>query len=124
MEYTHTQKNVATSPRKLRLVADMIRTMNPVEALDVLHFTQKAAALPLTKAIKTVLANAKEGELSFKSIEINDGPKIKRFRFGTAGRHTGRPYKKRWSHIKIILTDDLNKKEVKVEKAEKTKEVK
>ena len=101
------QKNISTSPRKLRLVADMVRKMSPEQALLTLEFTQNAASLPLSKAIKTVLANAKGSEsLSFKSIEINEGMKLKRYRVGTAGRGRGRSYKKRTSQIKIILTDE------------------
>ena len=91
----------------------MVRKMDPYAALDILHFTTNAASTPLAKAIKTVIANAgsKEG-ISFKSIEINEGLKAKRYRVGTAGRGRGRPYKKRMAHIKIVLTD-----EVKIQKA-------
>lgn len=107
MEYTTIQKNISSSPRKLRLVADMVRKMDPYHALDILQFTNKAAATPLAKAIKTVIANAsrKEG-LTFKSIEVNEGLKLKRYRVGTAGAGRGRPYKKRMSQIKIVLTDE------------------
>ena len=109
MEYRTIQKNISSSPRKLRLVADMVRSMTPEQALETLSFTQKAAAKPLAKAIKTSLANAQKKEnLSFKKIEINEGSKLKRYRVGTAGRGRGRPYKKRMSHIKIILTDEMS----------------
>jgi large subunit ribosomal protein L22 len=121
MEFITIQKNIQNSPRKLRLVATMVRKMDPYAALDVLQFTRNAAAQPLAKAIKTVLANAgsKDG-LSFKSIEINEGLKMRRYRVGTAGRGRGRPYKKKTSHIKIVLTDEvkLEQKKVKAPKAE------
>lgn len=108
MEYIAIQKNITTSPRKLRLVADMVRKMNPNQALEILEFTNKAAALPLSKAIKTAIANTKgANQVFFKSLEINEGPKLKRYRVGTAGRGRGRPYKKRMSHIKVILTDEI-----------------
>ncbi|MBI2011301.1 50S ribosomal protein L22 [Candidatus Daviesbacteria bacterium] len=114
MEYKHTQKNVGHSPRKLRLVADMIRKLNPDRALDLLQFTNRAAAQDLAKAIKTALANAGRKEnLTFKAIEINEGSKMKRYRVGTAGRGRGRPYKKRLSHIRIVLTDEVDIKNVK-----------
>lgn len=95
----------------------MARKMDPYSALEILQFTTNAAARPLAKAIKTVVANAgsKEG-LSFKSIEINEGIKMKRYRVGTAGRGRGRPYKKRTSHIKIVLTDEIKQKVSKVSK--------
>lgn len=115
MEYITIQKNITTSPRKLRLVADMVRKMSPAKALEVLQFTNKAAAKPLVKAIKTVLANSKKDDVIFKTIEINEGPKLKRYRVGTAGRGRGRPYRRRWSHIKIILSDELGEQKVKKE---------
>ncbi len=103
------QKNITMSPRKVRLVADMVRKMNPQRALDVLQFTNKAAALPVAKAIKSVLANAGNTEnLSFVSIQIDEGLKMKRYRAGTAGRGRGRPYRRRMSHIKIVVTDEVS----------------
>jgi large subunit ribosomal protein L22 len=107
MEYMTIQKNITMSPRKVRLVADMVRKMSPYRALDVLQFTNKAAAVPVAKAIKTVLANAGTAEnLTFVSIQVNEGLKMKRYRVGTAGRGRGRPYRRRMSHIKIVVTDE------------------
>ncbi len=113
MEITTIQKYLHTSPRKLRLVSDMIRNMEPVRALAVLGLTPKAAAKDLEKALKTVLANAKqkgldESKLTFKKVEINESMKMRRFRAGTRGRV--KPYKKRMSHIKIVLSDELDRK--------------
>lgn len=122
MEFITIQKNIQSSPRKLRLVAAMVRKMDPYAALEVLQFTPNSAAQPLLKAIKTVVANAGSREgLSFKSVEINEGLKMRRYRVGTAGRGRGRPYKKKTSHIKIVLTDDVKaKKSAKAQKAVKT----
>lgn len=116
MEITTIQKYIHTSPRKLRLVADMIRKMTPAQAVAVLEVTPKAAALDFQKAIKTVLANAKQQGLptqkaSFKTIEINESTKMRRFRAGTRGRV--KPYKKRMAHIKIVLADQKVEKEKK-----------
>lgn len=115
MNYTTIQKNISDSPRKLRLVADMVRKMNPDQALEMLSFTNRAAASPLAKAIKTAIANSGtdpstgsgEKALVFKKIEINEGMKMKRNRVGTAGRGRSRPYRRRMSHIKIVLTDEI-----------------
>lgn len=109
MEVITIQKYIHTSPRKLRLVADMIKGMEPTKALDVLHVTPKYAAFDLKKALETVLANAKQkrmdlGKLGFKKIEINESMKMRRFRAGTRGRV--KPYKRRMSHIKIVLSDE------------------
>ncbi len=103
-----TQKNIDTSPRKLRMLADMIRKMSPEQAIETLMFTRRSGAIDLLKAIKTALANARaEGNLSFKSIEVNEGLKMRRYMVGTAGRGRGRPYRRRSSHIKIVLTDEV-----------------
>ncbi len=86
----------------------MVRKMSPLHALDILQFTPNAASIPLSKAIKTAVGNAKNTEnLFFKSVEINEGMKMKRYRVGTAGRGRGRPYKRRFSHIKVVLTDEI-----------------
>lgn len=116
MEAQTIQKYVHTSPRKFRLVADLVRKMTPDKALETLRFTNKAASLDLIKAIKTVMANAKTKgmeNINFKVVEINEGSRMKRFRAGAKGR--ARPYKRRMSHIKIILTDNTEK----IEKKEK-----
>ncbi|MBI2196282.1 50S ribosomal protein L22 [Candidatus Daviesbacteria bacterium] len=111
MEITTIQKYIHTSPRKLRLVTDMVRNMEPARALAVLGLTPKVAAKDLGKALKTVLANAKQrgldtSKLTFKKVEINESIKMRRFRAGTKGRV--RPYKRRMSHIKIVLSDGLD----------------
>ena len=107
MEFIHTQKNIHHTPRKLRLVADMVRKMMPSQAIQTLQFTNKAAAVDLLKAIKSALANAKDNSnLSFKHLEINEAIKIKRGRPAPRGRM--RPYKLRMSHIRITLTDEVD----------------
>jgi large subunit ribosomal protein L22 len=122
MQYMTIQKNITMTPRKVRYVADMVRKMTPYRALDVLQFTNRAAAVPVAKAIKTVVANAGKAEnLSFVSIEVNEGLKMKRYRAGTAGRGRGRPYRRRMSHIKIVITDEVQSEVGKVSKAEQIK---
>lgn len=115
----------------------MVRKMTPVKSLDVLRMTPKMAAQDMVKALETVLANAKQkgletDSLAFKTIEINESMKMRRFRPGTRGRV--RPFKRRMSHIKIVLSDELgvmskNIKDKKLniknkEKAEKKEEEK
>lgn len=111
MEATTIQKFIHTTPRKLRLVARMVGKMEPTKALEVLQITNKAAVKDLMAAIQTVLANAKHKGMEkvlFKTIEINEGSKMKRYRAGTRGR--ARPYVKKMSHIKIVLTDESKEK--------------
>lgn len=113
METTTIQRYLHTSPRKLRLVADMVRKMNPQQAISVLSVTPKLAATDLQKAIKVVLASAKQQGLDstkiiFKKIEINESAKMRRFKAGTRGRV--KPFKRRMAHIKIVLSDEqINK---------------
>lgn len=112
MEAVAIQKYIHTSPRKLRLVADAIRKMEPTKALDALRFIPKAAAKDLIAAIKVALANAKQqglasDKVTFRKVEINEGVKMRRFRAGTRGRV--KPYKRRMAHIKIVLSDELTK---------------
>jgi len=88
----------------------MVRSLTPLRALNVLQITPKAAAKVFQKAVQTALANAKQMGMEsekafFKKIEINESMKMRRFRAGTRGRV--KPYKKRMSHIKIVLSDEL-----------------
>lgn len=123
MESTTIQKYIHTSPRKLRLVADMVRSMNPDMAMSVLQITPKSAAKDLFKAISTVLASAKMQGLNmqnvnFKKIEINESTKMRRFKAGTRGRV--KPFKRRMSHIKIVVSDELGVRSAKMnERVEK-----
>ena len=123
MEATTYQRYIHTSPRKLRLVADMVRKMEPVRALDILRITPKYAANDLIKALETVLANAKHAgmdlqKIGFKKIEIDESTKMRRFRAGTRGRV--KPYKRRMSHIRIVLTDQIAQKNSDGQKARRS----
>jgi large subunit ribosomal protein L22 len=108
--------NIRTSPRKLRLVADMIRPLTPERAVLVLKQTNKRAGAVLAKVVKQALANASnnfklsKGDLEFKSVEVNGGPTYKRWMAVSRGR--GHSIMKRTSHVKIIL-QNKEKQEVK-----------
>ena len=106
MEFITIQKYIRTSPRKLQLVAGMIKRLTPAEAVLRLPFSGKRASEPLIKAISTAIANAKqkgvtESELTFKEIQINQGPKMKRWQAGSRGR--AKPYARIMSHIRVVL---------------------
>jgi len=116
MEYTHTQKNIRITPRKLREVTFLIKDKDPREALEILPHVQKKAAERLRKVLQTAIANAEQNgaegkKLEIKEIQVNEGPKLKRFRAGARGR--AKPYKKRWSHLRITLKLKEEKKAVK-----------
>jgi large subunit ribosomal protein L22 len=108
MEYSATTKYVRVSTRKVRLVADSVRKLVPVAALTALSQMTKSAAVPLSKTIASAIANAKAkgaaGEaLRFKTIEIMGGPAMKRWHAVSRGQ--AHAFKKRMTHIRIILED-------------------
>lgn len=110
MEFTAISKSVRISPRKVGLVADVIRGKRSIdEALASLYLTRKRAAGQIEKTLKSVIANAinrgaKREDLVIKSVIVNPGSFLKRYRPSTRGRQ--HPYKKRSSHIKITLSDE------------------
>lgn len=89
----------------------MVRSMDPLKAVAVLKFVNKASAISLSKAINTALANAKNqgvGQtLIIKEIQIGEGPRLKRGR--PVARGAWHPYRKRMSHIRIVLTSETGK---------------
>lgn len=102
--YIATQKFLRMSPRKLRLVVDAVKKMTPSEALVVLPFSGKRAAEPLSKVIKTAVANAVQGganaeTLVFAEIQIGQGPTLKRGR--PVSRGQWHPIRKHMSHIRV-----------------------
>lgn len=101
------------STRKVRLVADSIRNMPVQEALLVLQMAKKHGSYPLVKTLKSAIANAVNNNkmsvdnLVIASLQVNEGPFLKRFHASTRGRIHG--YKKRSSHITIVLKEKENK---------------
>lgn len=101
------QKYLRTSPRKLRQVADLVRKMRPLRAVEYLEHIGKRAALPIQKVLKQALANAKSqanlsgNELLIKELLVNQGPVYKRFRAVSRGR--AHSIKKKTSHVRVVL---------------------
>lgn len=95
------------SPRKVRLVADLVRGKSVAQADAILRFLKKRASLPLRKLLKSAIANAKHNfnsekeNLTIKSIRVDQGPTLKRFMPRARGMAAG--IKKRSSHISLIL---------------------
>ena len=100
---------VPMSPRKVRLVVDTVRGLGANEALAVLKFMPKAAAEPVSKAIRSAIANAEENlgwtrdDLYVSEIKADEGPRRQWRRFGARGRF--KPIFKRSSHITVVLTE-------------------
>ncbi len=102
-------KNVRMSPRKVRLVLDLIRNQKATEAVETLRFVQKAAARPVLKVLESALANAEHNhKLEREQMIIVDcyadmGPTIHRATPRAMGR--AHPIRKRTSHIWIYVSD-------------------
>lgn len=120
-QFIATQKYLIMSPRKIRLVAELVKKMKPVEAIEKLPFVQKRAGESLAKVIKAALANAKnqgvgETDLVIKEIQIGEGPRLKRGRAASRGRWHA--FKRRMSHIRVVLVS-TKKEEIVPEKGGK-----
>lgn len=111
MEYNAIAKNVKVSPRKVRLVADSVRSLSIPKAVTALMVSRKRGAVSLKKALDSAVANAvnnnsaKKDDLKIKTINVTEGITYKRFHY--AGRGRTRPYTKRTSHINVILEDNV-----------------
>ncbi|MEK7534221.1 MAG: 50S ribosomal protein L22 [Patescibacteria group bacterium] len=109
METVAQSKTARISPRKVMLVADVIRNNSVQQALNTLTLLRKRSATVLIKLLESAVANAVNNAhqnkdlLFIKRIEVIEGPFLKRFRASTRGRT--HPYKKRSSHIKIVLEE-------------------
>lgn len=105
--------NIPTSPRKMRLVADMIRGMEAFKALGVLHFSNKEAAARVEILLKSAIANweakngrkAESGELKISAIVVDEGATIKRLRPAPQGR--AYRVRKRSNHVTLTV-DTIN----------------
>jgi large subunit ribosomal protein L22 len=107
IEVRATAKYVRMSPRKVRLVVDAVRGKRVNEALTTLRYSTKAAARPVAKVIASAAANAEQNyglspdELYVAQISADEGPTLKRARFGARGRF--KRIFKRSTHIAVVL---------------------
>ena len=108
------QRTTRQSPYKMRLVIDQIRGMNVNEALALLTFSKKHAAVQIRKVLVSAVANAEQAArnandsvdvdtLFVKHAIVNEGPRLKRFMPAAMGRAT--PIQKRTSHVEIIVAE-------------------
>ncbi|NLD22453.1 MAG: 50S ribosomal protein L22 [Bacteroidales bacterium] len=114
--------NVPTSPRKSRLVADMVRGMEVNHALDVLKYSKKQASERIGKLLRSAIANweaknednrkeLENGNVYIKTIMVDEGRSLKRIRTAPQGRAAR--IRKRSNHVLVIL--DTKKQPVKEE---------
>ena len=109
-------RNVPSSPRKMRYVADMVRGMEVFKALGVLKFSNKEASAKVEKLLLSAISNweqkndrkAETGELFIKTISVDEGTTLKRLRPAPQGR--GHRIRKRSNHVTIVV-DTINKED-------------
>ena len=104
--------DVPTSPRKMRLVADMIRGVEVNRALDILHYSKKEASYRLEKLVRSAIANweaknedsrkeLESGNVFVQTIMVDGGRQLKRIRTAPQGRAAR--IRKRSNHVTVIV---------------------
>lgn len=109
MAWSAIHKYARISPRKVRLVADLIRGRGVQDALNLLKFSPNRAAVMVSKVLTSAIANANEAEANVEDLVVDrafvdEGPTIKRFQPKDRGR--ANPIMKRTSHITIVVEQE------------------
>lgn len=123
MDVRASHRFLRMSPRKVRLIAATVRGLSAIAAEQQLLHSVQAAGAPLLKTLRSAIANAKQNheiavaDLTVKTIQISEGPTLKRYRPRAYGRAA--MIRKRTSHVLLVLSaPDTLKTEKKA--AEKT----
>ena len=109
--------NCPTSPRKMRLVADMVRGLDVYKALSLLQFTPKQSAIRIEKLISSAIANfenksglrAGDSNLYIKEIQVDSARQLKRLRPAPQGR--AHRIRKRSNHVTLIIDRKITNEE-------------
>jgi large subunit ribosomal protein L22 len=114
-------KGVSMSPRKVGVVAALVRGRSVEDALTILSHTPRRSALPVSKVIASAKANAehnhnyKADTLQIIEISVSPGPRLKRYRPAAHGRAL--PFQRKTSHIRVVIEGE--QREVKKPAAKK-----
>lgn len=117
-------KGVRIAPRKVSVVASLVRGRSVEDALTILDYTPRRASTAVKKVVASAKANAdhnhnlKPDTLRIVEISVTAGPRLKRFRPAAHGRAL--PYQKKTSHIRVIVDGEMRvaKKPAKAETKE------
>lgn len=126
MQVTAKLRRLRISPKKVRLIADLVKKKEIAQALAQLDFSSKRAAKSLAKLIRSAQANAENNfgldleNLAIKNIIVDQGPTLKRWRARAFGRAA--EIRKKTSHITVIL-EGIEPKKEKSKKEIKEKEL-
>jgi len=109
MEVKAKARYIKTTPRKIRLICDLVRGKKIVQSINQLQFLKKQASSDVLLLLNSALANAKQKDLKaddlyIKEIRCDEGPSVKRMLYHSRGRAT--QVKKRMSHVSVILSDN------------------
>jgi len=105
-------RNIPISAQKVRLVTDLVRGKDVQEALELLRYVTNRAATPVSKVVRSAMANAEENfgisrdDLYIHNIFADEGRTRKWRRFGARGRF--KPWLRRSSHITVVLRERAN----------------
>ena len=116
-QYFAKLRNVPSSPRKMRLVVDMVRGQEAFKALGILKFSNKEASRKVEKVLRSAIANweqknerkAESGELYVSRIFVDEAPMLKRLRPAPQGR--GYRIRKRSNHVTVYVDTINNNKD-------------
>ncbi|MFH1213267.1 MAG: 50S ribosomal protein L22 [Candidatus Neomarinimicrobiota bacterium] len=120
MEAKAVHRYIRQSARKVRLVADLVRGKDVETALNLLHFNNKKASEPIEKVVRSAVSNLMNSEggsglnpedLFLKTIFVDGGSMVKRFRAGSMGRAS--IIRRRQCHVSVVVSEKV-KKEKKV----------
>lgn len=118
-------KGVSMSPRKVGVVAALVRGRSVADALTILEHTPRRSALAVKKVIDSAKANAdhnhnyKPETLQIVSITVTPGARLKRFRPAAHGRAL--PFQRRTSHIRVVVDGEIRAPKKPAVKKEETK---
>jgi large subunit ribosomal protein L22 len=121
------QKGVRISPRKVAVVAALVRGRSVDDALTILEYTPRRAAGPVSDAVKSAAANAehnhnfKPDSLEIIEISVTSGPRLKRFMPAARGR--ARRFQRKTSHIKVVVDGQQRETRKSTKKSEDTEEI-
>lgn len=113
MEVKAIARYIRMSPRKVRLVVDVVRGKSVEEAINILHFIPKRGSSPVEKVLRSAVANAMNKEeasklepedLFIKGIWVDQGPTMRRYNPGPMGR--ANLIRKRFCHITVVVSDE------------------
>jgi len=121
-------KGIPMSPRKVAVVAALVRGRSVEDALTILSHVPRRSALPVKKVIDSAKANAdhnhgyKPATLQITEISVTPGPRLKRYRPAAHGRAL--PFQRKTSHIRVVVDGEIREVKKPAKVAAKTEEKK